>query len=88
MSFTVTKLSEGVVGNQRKIVGKYVSDSGSVGGDINTGLHSCHEIMLTPKGSAVQTNAPVVNEDLPCAGDAVTIVTDANAEGYFIALGD
>lgn len=88
MAFTVTKLNETVAGNQRKVVGQYVNDSDSTGGDINTGLHSVHDMVLTPKGTAVQANAPVVNEDLPCAGNAVTIVTDANASGYFTAYGD
>lgn len=88
MAFTVTKLNETVVGNQRKVVGQYVNDDGSTGGDINTGLHSVHDMVLTPKGAAVQANAPAVNEDLPCAGNAVTIVTDANESGYFTAYGD
>jgi len=88
MAFTATSLSETGVGNQRKVFGSFVNDNNSTGGDIDTGLHSVHDIVLTPKGTAVQANAPVVNEDLPCAGNAVTIVTDADASGYYTAYGD
>lgn len=88
MSFESTKLGENIVGNQRMAWGTYASDSGDTGGDINTGLHSCHNMLLQPKGSAVNSNAPVVNETYPCAGSAMTIVTDANANGYWTAWGD
>jgi hypothetical protein len=35
----------------------------------------------------VATNAPVVNESLPCAGSAVTMVCDSSAAGYWHAIG-
>lgn len=88
MGFASTRKYEGVVGNQRKVVGTYLSDGGSTGGDIDTGLHSVHEMILQPQGAAVDANNPVVNETFPCAGNAVTIVTTANAGGTWIAYGD
>lgn len=88
MAFTATKTGEDVVGSQRRVHGTYASAGGSTGGDINTGLHKCLHMNLQPGGSSVNTNAPVVNETLPVDGSAVTIVTDANATGFWEAFGD
>ena len=75
------------VGNKRMSYGEYISSGGGTGGDIDTGLRSCELIALTPFGAAVATNASVVNETFPVAGSAVTIVTDADQAGYWIAWG-
>lgn len=88
MAFTATRVSETVVGNQRKVAGTYANDSDSTGGNIDTGLHSVHEMILQPTGAAVDANNPVINETLPCAGNAVPIITTANACGIWIAFGD
>jgi hypothetical protein len=48
----------------------------------------CEHIKLQHGGPAVVTDAPVVNETLPVAGSAVTIVTVANKSGTWEALGD
>jgi len=89
MGFTATKVGEDVCGSQRRVYGTYVSDGGSTGGDINTNLRRCTNMKLQPTGSAVQTNAPSVNESFAdgCDGSAVTIVTDANASGLWEAYG-
>ncbi len=73
-------------GNKRKSWGTFDASSAS-GGDIDTGLRSCEKIVLTCKGSAVATNAPAVNESLPVAGSAVTIVCDSSQLGYWEATG-
>lgn len=88
MAFASAKLGENVVGNQRMVWGTYTNAGGDTGGDINTGLHSVHNMILQPRGTAVNANAPVINETLPCAGSAVTIVTDDGADGYWTAFGD
>jgi|LSQX01.2.fsa_nt_gb hypothetical protein len=88
MAFTTTRLFQTVSGNQRKVVGTYANDEDSTGGDIDTGLHSVHDMVLQPTGSAVDANHPAINETLPCAGNAVTVVTTANATGIWIAYGD
>ena len=67
--------------------GTYTSSASGTGGDINTGLTMCNHIQLAPTGSAVVTDAPVVNETLPIAGSAVTIVTTQDEEGYWRAWG-
>jgi hypothetical protein len=75
------------VGNKRMSMGTY-SASSATGGNINTGLRSCEHIQLMPVNSALSsTLPPAVNETLPVAGSAVTIVTDSGATGNWIAWG-
>lgn len=88
MGFATAITGRLVAGNKMVTFGTYVSDGGSTGGNVDTGLHSCEFISLTQNKSAVIANDPVVNETLPVAGSAVTIVTDANEGGYFMAIGD
>ena len=72
--------------NRRKSWGTFNASS-ATGGDIDTGLRICEKISLLHQGSAVQANAPVVDESLPVAGSAVTIVCDSGAIGYWEATG-
>ncbi|MCE5282876.1 MAG: hypothetical protein LLG93_12310 [Deltaproteobacteria bacterium] len=88
MAFTSTITGRAVIGNKVAKWGTFTNTSSSTGGDINTGLHLAESVTLTPKGTAVAANAPAVNEDLPVAGNAVTIVTDADQAGYWQAIGD
>ena len=72
--------------NKRRHHGTF--DCASVtGGDIDTGLRKCDDIHLQCKGSAVAGNAPAINEDLPCDGSAVAIVTDSGHVGTWTAWG-
>lgn len=88
MAFTSTVTKRGKIPGTSMIhFGTYASDGGSTGGDINTGLTRCEFIALTPAGASVDANAPTVNETLPVAGDAVTVVTTANATGTWMAIG-
>lgn len=74
-------------GNKRFSMGTYTNGSGDTGGNINTGLRSCEFICLQPGGSSVIATAPVVNETLPVAGTAVTVVTADNEDGNWFAVG-
>jgi hypothetical protein len=86
MAFGSAITEKSQAGNKRVHYGTF--DCASVtGGDIDTGLRSCEMIELTCKGSAVATNAPAVDEDLPVDGSAVTIVADSGQTGYWIARG-
>lgn len=86
MAFASVITNKTVFGNKRVHYGTF--DAASVAtGNINTGLRSCEHIGLIVKSSAVATNAPVVNESLPCAGSAVTMVCDSSAAGYWHAIG-
>jgi hypothetical protein len=87
MAFTSTILGQSALANRRVTYGTYDTSSTETGGDIDTGLMTCECIMLTPKGSAVTSNQAVVNETLPVAGNAVTIVHDASSDGYWVAIG-
>ena len=84
MAFSAAVVGKTVFGNKRVHWGTYGS---STGGDINTGLRLCEHISLTNKGSAVDTGWAAVNESMPCAGSAVTIVHDSGSTGYWVAIG-
>lgn len=88
MAFDSEIIGRNFSGSKARTWGTYTNSGGDTGGNIDTGLRMCEVIKLTPKGTAVNTNAPVVNETLPVAGSAVTIVTDDGADGYWEALGD
>lgn len=86
MAFTSTITRKGIMGDKKYAYGTFTSAGGSTGGDIETGMYGIDFIQLQQKGSAVVADAPVVNETLPSGGD-VTIVTTANAVGYWFAYG-
>jgi len=86
-TFTTTITYYGVRGNKKFRTGTYTSASSNTGGDIDTGLTVVTDFVLIPSGSTVNANAPVVNETLPVAGNAITIVNDADATGYWEASG-
>ena len=88
MAFVSTKQGETVFGNKRVVYGKYTNAGGDTGGNISTGLNYVEHVQLTQTGAAVTTGAPVVNETLPLASGAVTIVTDDGADGLWIAFGN
>ena len=86
MSFSAAVIGKTVFGNKRVHWGTYGGAS-QTGGDIDTGLRSVEHMQLTNKGSAVDTGWAAVNESMPCAGSAVTIVNDSAAGGYWLAIG-
>ena len=87
MAFTTTLTDFRNCGDKVVTKGTYTSADGSTGGDIDTGLLMCEFIKLTPNAAAVSASASVVNETLPVAGSAVTIVSIANESGYWEAVG-
>ena len=87
MAFSASKTGEHVVGDLRMTRGTYSNSGGSTGGDINTGLHQCVNLIPSAAGSSIVADAPTVNETFPCAGNAVTIITTANTAGYWTAFG-
>lgn len=91
MAFTsaVIKKYRGVLGKYHVTIGTFTNTLGSVGGNINTGLSKAHFVKLFQGGAAVVLDEPVVNESFatPADGSAITIVTTADADGYFIAFG-
>ena len=63
-------------------------DTDTTGGNINTGLRMCEMIFLQTSGNAVSADQSSVNETLPVAGSAITIVCTSGADGYWLAIGD
>ena len=83
-----TFVGRAVVGNECCTWGTY-SDAAPAGtGEINTKLHICNRIFIQPYGATVATNATTVDETLPMAGSAITIVCDNSQVGLWIAWGD
>ncbi len=92
MAFSATPLDKvpNKIGDRKITVGIWGNDSSSTGGDINTGLRVCENLTLQEQGTTVSTANPVVSAnptDFPVDGSAVTIVTDADAKGWYIAYG-
>jgi hypothetical protein len=87
MAFESSVGGQAVEGNLRITYGTYTNGSGDTGGDIDTGLPVCDFIMLQPGGSSAIATASVVNETLPVAGSAVTVVTADNEDGTWFAFG-
>lgn len=75
-------------GQLKRITGTFTNGAGDEGGDIVTGLNSVKFFSIQQTGAAVTTGAPVVNESFPTATGTMTIVTDANADGIWEAVGE
>lgn len=86
MAFSSAIIVRTIAGNKKLHYGTFTSGS-TTGGDIDTGLNVCESISLTAKGSSVVADAVTLNETLPVAGNAVTIVTTSGADGYWMAIG-
>ena len=86
MAFTFTKTNETVEGNLRITSGTFTSAGGSTGGDIYTGLQKVDGMILQQNAAAVVASQAVINETFPKA-DPITIVSAANAAGYWEAWG-
>lgn len=87
MAFSSTVDTRQQFGSLHMITGTYTNSSTS-GGDIPTGLTRVLSIMLQTTGGSVATNAPSANETFPLENGTVTIVTDSNAAGVWIAIGE
>jgi hypothetical protein len=72
-------------GAKRVSWGSFTNDS--TGGDIDTGLAICEGILIQHTGSAAIGDSPSINETLPCAGSAITIVTTSGKVGNWFAWG-
>lgn len=87
MAITTVKDIDTVVGNLRLTGGTVTISGGSTGGDLNTGLQQCVAAWFVGAGAAAIADDSSCNETFPCAGNAVTIVTTANATLRWFALG-
>lgn len=81
-----------VMGNKLVNIGYFTNAGSGTGGDITVGMHRCEFFSAIVSYSAVG-NAVVVNETFPVTGSGagsaeVTIVTDGNVSGYWMAVGE
>jgi hypothetical protein len=87
MAFTSTIERKGRMGVHKFRIGTYTNTLASEGGDIDTGMPVVYSIKLVPKGAAVIATESVVNGTAPYDGTAVAVVTSADEEGYWFAIG-
>lgn len=86
MAFEFTKTLDWVDKGVRHTAGTFTNGAADEGGDIYTGLQTIDGMELQHKGEAVVESDPVIYESFPCH-DPVTIVTTADADGYWHAFG-
>lgn len=87
MAFSSEIKGYGKSGDKTTTWGVFTNGISDTGGDIDTGLVVCESITIEFTGSAVVSDAAAINESFPCSGRAVTIVTKANANGIWRAVG-
>ena len=87
MAFVSTQQGSTVIGNKRMAWGTFTNGGGDSGGEVETGLETVEAFDLQSSGSAVVATAPVYNETLPLNGSSVTIVTAADEDGTWLAIG-
>ncbi len=87
MTFANAIVGRNIEGNKRVTWGTYTNTNSGTGGDIDTGLIVCESIQFSVKSNAAVVSVPGLNETLPVAGSAVTIVTAADEVGYWRAMG-
>jgi hypothetical protein len=87
MAFTYTRTGKVVFGNKWLAHGTFTNTGGDTGGNIDTGLKKVEGMWFSGSGASVIADATSINETLPCDGSAVTIVTTANATGFWYAFG-
>ncbi len=86
MVFSSTVSVKGVMGNKRVHMGTFTNTAVTTGGNLDTELVVCEAVFLQP-GASVAADQCSVNETLPFNGRAVTIVTTAGVDGFWIAWG-
>ena len=87
MAFASAVTYKTVFGNKRVHFGTFTTTSATTGGDVDTGLRRVESMTLTPNKNAVTAKECAIDESLPVAGSAVTIVHDAALDGYWMAQG-
>ena len=87
MAFVSAITRRSIEGDHSIVYGTYTNGGGDSGGNIDTGLAICESIDFYPTGSSAVATASVVNETMPCAGNAVTVVNAADEDGIWRAVG-
>lgn len=85
MAFSYTVTSNTVFGNKRIVFGSFTNGVSDTGGEVATGLKTVD--FFIPIGSSLPLTAQI-NETFPLSSGNVTIVTDPDLDGYWMAIGD
>ena len=88
MAFASAVTARTIFGDKRIVYGTFTNGAADTGGNVETGLRRVESFHATHTGAAVVASAPAVNETFPLDGGAVTIVTVANADGVWFAVGE
>jgi hypothetical protein len=86
MAFAFAKQYDFVAGDLRFTAGTFTNSGGGTGGDIYTGLQKAEGMILQHMSDAVIATLPVINETFPKA-DPITIASEADKSGYWLAFG-
>lgn len=85
MAFTYTVEGIEVIGRYKHVYGTFTNTGGSTGGSIATGLNMLHAGTMTDIANAVHDGVDVV--DITTTGGTMVIVTDADVDGIWEAIG-
>ena len=88
MTFTIDNDGRFIMGSKKSSFGRFTNTAGSSGGEVVTGLNSVGFMKLTHTGSGVIAGEPSVYETFPMTKGDATIVTTADADGLWWAIGD
>jgi hypothetical protein len=88
MAFTYTVDERtGIWGTRKVCWGTFTNGAGDYGGDIVTPLNKVEWCWLTVKATTCAGTMPTVNETFPLAGGTISIKSEANQDGYWVAGG-
>ena len=91
MAFASTNDNDGIpntVGDKKIVTGTFTNGVADTGGEVATGLRRLLHVSVQHTGAAVAANAPAVNETFPFEGGTFTLVSDADADGIWMAYGE
>jgi len=83
-SYTV-KSTNGHMGAIRKVYGTYANDSGSTGGEVDTGLLNVEMVTITPDSTGELVPGVALNS---ASQGAFTLTTNADESGVWSAEGE
>ena len=88
MTFAYTLIERySIFGDKSVAYGTFTNGASDSGGDVKTGLKIVEMFVLTVKATTSAATAPVVNETFPLKGGDVTIVSAADQDGFWFAIG-
>lgn len=75
------------IGSKKLAFGSFTNGGSDTGGSIATGLSYVETAWVQKTGAAVDTNYASVNNTFPLASGTITVVTTADTDGQWFAIG-